>query len=38
MLALHPEYQEKVFQEIMTVLPDKNADLTQTDLEQLKFT
>lgn len=28
MLALHPGYQEQVFQEILTVMPDKNAELT----------
>lgn len=38
MLALYPEYQEKVFQEILTVMPDKNANLTQNDLDKLEFT
>lgn len=38
MLALHPEYQEKVFQEILTVMPNKKAELTQTDLDKLEFT
>lgn len=38
MLAMHPEHQEKVFEEIMSILPDKNADLTPTDLDQLVFT
>lgn len=38
MLALHPGYQEQVFQEILTVMPDKNAELTQTELDQLEFT
>lgn len=38
MLAMHPEHQEKVFQEVLNVMPLKNTDLTQTDLEQLKFT
>lgn len=37
MLALHPEYQEKVYQEILTVMPDKDAELTQSDLEKLEF-
>lgn len=38
MLALHPEHQEKVYREIMNVMPDKNADLTQADLDKLEFT
>lgn len=38
MLALHPEHQEKVYHEIMQVMPDKNADLTQADLDKLEFT
>lgn len=38
MLAMHPEYQEKVFQEILTVMPEKNTDLTHADLDKLEFT
>lgn len=38
MLAMHPEHQEKVFEEIDAVLPDKNADFTQAALDNLKFT
>lgn len=38
MLALHPGYQQQVFQEILTVMPDKNAELTQTELDKLEFT
>ena len=38
LLALHPEHQETVFQEILTVMPDKNAELTQSDLDKLTFT
>ncbi|XP_031637232.1 probable cytochrome P450 313a4 [Contarinia nasturtii] len=38
MLAMHPEYQEKVFQEILMVMPYKDAELTQTDLDKLEFT
>lgn len=38
MLALHPEHQEKVYREIMQVMPDKNTDLTQADLDKLEFT
>lgn len=37
-LALHPEHQEKVFQEILTVMPNKNTDFTQQSLEKLEFT
>lgn len=38
MLALHPEYQEKVYQEILTVMPDKDAEFTQSDFDKLEFT
>lgn len=38
MLAMHPKYQEKAFKEILTVLPDKNGELTQSDLDKLEFT
>lgn len=38
MLALHPECQEKVYQEIMAVMPDTKTDLTQNDLDELVFT
>lgn len=38
MLAMHPEYQEKVFQEISIVIPDKTQDPTQDDLQKLTFT
>lgn len=38
MLAMHPEHQEKVFQEALSVMPDKNADLTQGDINRLEFT
>lgn len=37
MLAMHPEHQEKVYQEVCSVMPDKNADLTQDDLKKLEF-
>lgn len=35
---MHPEWQEKVFQEILTVMPDKNVALTQSDIDKLEFT
>lgn len=38
MLAMHPQHQEKVFQEILSVMPEKNADLMQSDLDRLEFT
>lgn len=38
MLAMHPEHQEKVFQEIYALMPDRNTDLSQADLEKLTFT
>lgn len=38
MLALHPEYQERVFQEILTVMPEKDTELTQAHLDKLEFT
>lgn len=37
MLAMHPEFQETAFEEILKVMPDKNVDLTQTDLNKLEF-
>lgn len=38
MLAMYPEHQEKVFQEIFDAMPDKCTDLTQEDLQKLEFT
>lgn len=35
---MHPEHQEKVYQEVRNVMPLQNTDLTQTELEKLKFT
>ncbi|XP_031639205.1 probable cytochrome P450 313a4 [Contarinia nasturtii] len=37
MLTLHPEYQEKVFQEILTVMPHIDTELTKADLDKLEF-
>lgn len=37
MLAMHPEFQETAFEEIFKVMPDKNVDLSQTDLNKLEF-
>lgn len=38
MLALHPQHQEKVFEEILRIMPTKDVDLTQSDLDKLVFT
>lgn len=38
MLAMYPEHQEKVFQEILTVMPEKDTDLKQADFDKLEFT
>lgn len=38
MLALHPKYQEKVFQEVLEIMPDPKMDLSQADLDKLPFT
>ncbi|XP_031639856.1 cytochrome P450 4g15-like, partial [Contarinia nasturtii] len=38
MLAMHPEHQEKVYHEITTIIPDKNADFSHEDLNKLEFT
>lgn len=38
MLALHPEYQEKVYNEIIQIMPNKDTDLTLDDLNKLEFT
>lgn len=37
MLALHPEYQETAYKEILSVMRDKNVELTQADLDKLEF-
>lgn len=37
MLALHPDVQERLFQEILSVMPDKSCELTLESLSQLKF-
>lgn len=38
MFALHPEYQERAFQEIKKILPHNDDDVTARDLKQLEFT
>lgn len=38
MLALHPEYQKQVYDEVLSVMPNADMDLTQADLNKLEFT
>lgn len=38
MLALHPEYQEKVFQELREIFPEQRSDVTLEDISKLKYT
>uniref|UniRef100_A0A1S4K8Q6 Uncharacterized protein n=1 Tax=Culex quinquefasciatus TaxID=7176 RepID=A0A1S4K8Q6_CULQU len=38
MLAMHPDIQERVYQEIMSVCPDKNSELSQEDCSKLTYT
>ena len=40
MLAMHPEHQERVFEEVKLLLPDKYTDkvLTYEDLNSLEYT
>lgn len=35
---MHPDCQQKVFDELRTIFPDQNSDVTSTDLSQLKYT
>lgn len=37
MLAMNPDIQEAVYQEIMTVCPGPNQDLTEDDYQHLKY-
>ncbi|XP_062557031.1 cytochrome P450 4c3-like [Armigeres subalbatus] len=38
MLAMHPEIQERVFQEVMVVCPEKNQIVTMEDAAKLTYT
>lgn len=35
MLAMHPDIQEQVVEELRDVMPDKTVDITRTELEKL---
>lgn len=35
MLAMHQDYQEKVFQELLTIMPNPDVDLTPTNLNKM---
>lgn len=40
MLAMHPEYQQRVFEEVTQILPEKSSvdSLSYEDLRYLEFT
>lgn len=38
MLAMHPEYQQQVFDEVRAIFPDQQSDVTAEQLAQLEFT
>jgi len=38
MLALHPEYEEKVFQELHDIFPEQRSDVTAADIAKFQFT
>lgn len=38
MLAMHPECQRKVFEEVKSILPDQKSDISSADLSQLQYT
>lgn len=38
MLALHPEYQEKVFEELQQIFPEQRSDVTAEDIAKLDYT
>lgn len=37
LLAIHPDTQEKLFDEIRSVLPDQNMDVTQEDIKNMPY-
>ncbi len=38
MLALHPEYQQRVFEEIREIFPEQQSDVTADDISKFKYT
>lgn len=38
MLAMYPDYQQKVFEEIQSIFPDQTSDVSIAELTQLKYT
>ncbi|XP_055590651.1 probable cytochrome P450 313a4 [Uranotaenia lowii] len=38
LLAMHPEVQERVYQETMSICPDPNVEITQEDCNELVYT
>lgn len=38
MLALHPEYQERVFQELHDIFPEQRSDVTVEDIAKFQYT
>lgn len=38
MLAMHPESQDKVFDELQSLFPDQKSDVTSAELNQLQYT
>lgn len=37
MLAMHPEYQEKVFEELLSIMPNTDVDLTPTLINKMIY-
>lgn len=38
MLAMHPQYQQRCFDELIKILPDKMTDITREHLDQMIYT
>lgn len=37
MLAMHPEYQEKLFEELLSIMPNTDVDLTPTLINKMIY-